>query len=324
MIRKITPTQPLKILGFTDTHIDNDSDACKWTLRLIRETVEAEKPDLVVFVGDNVSGRPHCRRRIEAFSQTMTNLHVPWCAVLGNHEGEHADDVSRRETAAIFRKSPYCLLPKEAPKTADGRTLFGDTNGMIPLLNADDQICHKLFFFDGGNEMSADDKRRFELENPPRFAYDFLKPEQIDRYKEEVEKSDCPSTVFCHIPLPEYRDAAENGKILSGQKREGICSPLHNSGMFSAMRAQRKPVTFVCGHDHVNDFCALYDGVRLMYNRAGGLSAYNMVSAKLSDISCLGCTVYTVDFDGNLTFTDRFYDDLFPQYRETIYAVLRK
>ena len=322
MIRHITPEKPLRILGFTDTHIGDLSESNLWTLRLLRETVAAEQPDLVLFVGDNATGSIPC---IEAFTACMTELAVPWCPVLGNHEGEHPTDTDRATTVSIFKRSPSCLLPAEKTKTADGRTLFGHTNYAVPLYNLRGEVCHKLIFLDGGNEMSAEDKRRFGLEDPPRFAYDFLKEEQIDWYKEEMQKDNCPSTVFCHIPLPEFRTAIEAGiPVLSGMKREGICSPLHNSGMFSAMQTTKKPAAYVCGHDHVNDFCILYDGVKLMYNRAGGLAAYNAVSKKLSDHSLLGCSVYTVTADGSITFSDLFYEDYFPQYRDTIRKVMRK
>ena len=52
MIRKITKDRPLKVLGFTDTHLDGYPGCYRMTSKLLRETIETEKPDLVVFVGD--------------------------------------------------------------------------------------------------------------------------------------------------------------------------------------------------------------------------------------------------------------------------------
>ena len=45
MIRKITKDQPLKILGFTDTHLDHYEASCNMTFKIMQETIEAEKPD---------------------------------------------------------------------------------------------------------------------------------------------------------------------------------------------------------------------------------------------------------------------------------------
>ena len=321
MIRPITPERPLKILGFTDTHIGDLSESNRWTLRLIRETVLAEQPDLILFVGDNVTGNA---ATVKAFTACMTELSVPWCPVLGNHEGENPGEISRRKIVSIFKKSPNCLLPARRTRTAAGRLLFGHTNYALPLYDHRGKVCHKLFFLDGGNEMSKRDKHRLGLQHPPRFPYNFLRTEQIQWYSEDSARDDCPSMVFCHIPLPEFRDAVEHGEWIYGEQRESICSPLHNSGMFRAMQQNGKTVAYIAGHDHVNDFQILHDGIRLMYNRAGGLSAYNAVSQKVSERAMLGCSVYTVDVNGRVTFGDLFYEDRFPQHRDAMYSVMRK
>ena len=321
MIRQITPERPLKILGFTDTHIGDLNESNRWTLRLIRETILAEQPDLIVFVGDNATGS---EETINVFTACMTELSIPWCPIFGNHEGEHTQDTNRKRTAELFRQSPNCLLPKTEITTADGHSLFGHTNHAVPLYNHKGEVCHKLIFLDGGNEMSPEDKKRLGMEKTPRFCYDYLKEEQIRWYREEMQRDNCISMVFCHIPLPEFRDAIAETEPIFGAVHEGICSPIYNSGMFRAMLEENKTVAYIAGHDHVNDFHILHHGIRLMYNRASGLSAYNTVSQKVSDRAMLGCTVYTVDVNGHVTFHDLLYEELFPQYRDTIYRVMRK
>ena len=59
---------------------------------------------------------------------------------------------------------------------------------------------------------------------------------------------------FIHIPLPEY--AEPNILLTGGAYREGVTAPAFNSGFYSAL-AEEGVVAVGCGHDHVNDYCAL-------------------------------------------------------------------
>lgn len=323
MIRPIAKDQPLKILGFTDTHLD-DHEACRaLCMRLIQETIRSEKPDLVVFVGDNVTGGDN-RARAEAFTRMLTELKTPWCPVLGNHEGDNPASVTREEMVRLFRQSPYCLIPAEKPVLADGSAVFGETNYAVPLFTDAGKICHKLIFLDGGAYMARADYERFGLDPTNGESYDYLKDSQIAWYRAQLREDDCPSTVFCHIPLPEFEDAWTQGERQAGEKREKICSPLHNSGMFDAIAEGGKTVAYVTGHDHINDFRVLYRGVYMIYNRMSGLSSYNLISKKLGNRLLQGCSVYYIDAQGRLGFGDLFYEDRYPYDHDDIYAVIRK
>lgn len=132
MIRPITAERPLKILGFTDMHLDGNAACARWTLRLMEETVAAEAPDLVIFAGDNVTGGDN-RGRAEQLTAVMTALGVPWCPILGNHEGDNPFSVSRREMVRVFRSSPCCLLPEQPVRLRDGRPVNGETNCAVTL-----------------------------------------------------------------------------------------------------------------------------------------------------------------------------------------------
>lgn len=62
------------------------------------------------------------------------------------------------------------------------------------------------------------------------------------------------SLAFQHIPLPEYKDP--DLMICSGQRREPTESPRSNSHFYSAL-SEEEILAIGCGHDHVNNFCAL-------------------------------------------------------------------
>ena len=44
-----------KILMFTDTHLDHKKAQCNYTYSMVAKNIMAEKPDLVIFCGDNIS-----------------------------------------------------------------------------------------------------------------------------------------------------------------------------------------------------------------------------------------------------------------------------
>ena len=76
MIRKITKDQPLKVMTFTDTHIDHVEERGEVCLKLMKAAVDEVKPDVIVFVGDNVVATDN-EARTKKFVQFMTDLQIP-------------------------------------------------------------------------------------------------------------------------------------------------------------------------------------------------------------------------------------------------------
>lgn len=76
------------------------------------------------------------------------------------------------------------------------------------------------------------------------------------RREEEANEDDHfhLSLAFLHIPLPEFRDG--HLSIHSGHRREPSESPSFNSHFYDAL-VKAGVSALACGHDHVNDFCAL-------------------------------------------------------------------
>lgn len=323
MIRKITSDKPFKILGFTDTHLDDYADRFEVTLKLMVEMIQTEKPDMVVFVGDNVTGGDN-RARAERFQKTMTQMGVPWAPVLGNHEGDNPLSMLRGEMIAEFRRSPYCLVPAEKPVLEDGTEVFGETNYVISLTNEEGREVHKLIFMDCGPDTTPEDLARYGIITQKKSPDGYLKDSQIAWYREQVRGDDCPSTVFCHIPLQEFAEAYEKGERISGVNYEGTGGSPYNSGMFDAMLEEGKTKIFVAGHDHVNDSKVMYKGILLMYNRMSGMSSYNAISKKVADKLMQGATIYYIDAEGQVTFDDVIYEDRYPQYHDEIYSVIRR
>lgn len=144
-------------------------------------------------------------------------------------------------------------------------------------------------------------------------GYDYIKRNQIHWYEymvkglAEYNGTPVESTLFIHIPLPEYNMAAkiyepindgftkdDNGNF--GMLREPICSPYYNSGMFEKIVELNSTKNVVCGHEHKNNFSVLYRGVRLTYATKTG-DGHDWVE----DGSVCGGTVLEFDETGKLT-----------------------
>ncbi len=337
--------EEFKIIGFTDVHLDTKKEKGDVTMEYVIRNIVNEKPDMVVFVGDNITSVFN-RRRAKQLANIMEELGVYWDFVLGNHEG-CTYSITRKQMVKLFSKYPHCLMNAEPTKTKAGEKVWGNGNHVINLLDRDENIVRSLYFIDGGSDMTKEDKSKYASELPDvnEDYYDYIKESQIEWYSETVEDinraagKNVKSTIFCHIPLNEYKTAYEaltgetevtqnvpkhNVKnsdgdfILLGQRRENICCPGHNSGMFDEMLKGGSTDSFICGHDHINDFALSYKGILLAYNEPSGYSSYNLVSKKLSDKLMQGFTRYFVDTDGNLSLEHVHNADLYPEAQEKI------
>lgn len=93
-------------------------------------------------------------------------------------------------------------------------------------------------------------------------GYDWIKPNQIKWFKDTAETLKDShkhytkihlDMAFIHIPLPEY---GTKDQPLLGQWKEGITAPGFNTHFKDAL-VEQHVLTVSCGHDHVNDYCAL-------------------------------------------------------------------
>lgn len=95
-------------------------------------------------------------------------------------------------------------------------------------------------------------------------GYDWLKEDQIKWFKDTastLREQDSHKhytklhmdMAFIHIPLPEYGTKDQD---IVGAWKEGITAPKFNSGFKQAL-VEEGVLAVSCGHDHVNDYCAM-------------------------------------------------------------------
>ncbi|MBR2730885.1 MAG: metallophosphoesterase [Clostridia bacterium] len=306
---------PFVIVSSTDFHFDTDAEKNYRTAAAFVRHIREVKPDLVVLTGDVILSK---YQQVDAikFADMMETLGVYWTAVFGNHEVREVRGFYKWLLLKSFADHPHCLC-KYGPEE-----LFGYGNYMINIRGAGGKLRKSLFFFDSGRDLLPELNAAYGLP-PGTQGYDCLKREQIEFYRTETAKlraqeGDCRFFLYFHIPLKEYEAIFEPdgaggwrptgaGTLLCGEQHESVGSSPCNSGMFQAMRECGGQAVF-CGHDHINDWCALYDGIYLVYNLPGNYNSYHLgTNCGFPEEKWVqGVTVTALQADGSIAITQRY------------------
>lgn len=247
-----------KIMQFTDMHYSKGNAKSDTTLILIPKVLDAEKPDLVVFSGDIVTGTVEGWDDITKF---VIERGIPFAVTLGNHD--HENGVSREELANRITSYKFNV---NTINNIGGRVL----NDVIPVYNHKHNlnVAALIYCFDSGAYSSVDGVG----------GYAWITNEQIEWYKKQSLQytiknnfKPLPALAYFHIPLPEYRTAFDDEKnIRYGVRKEDECPSELNSGMFLAMKEMQDVMGTFVGHDHVNDYIVDYYNIALAYGHFSG------------------------------------------------------
>lgn len=227
----------VKVLMITDSHLDHKKPQCNYTFTMIAKNIMAERPDLVIFGGDNVTSIEN-EPRARQFCQMLEDLNVYWSCCLGNHEGDQGDPekgqtgLTREAMVNLFASYDHCLLNPSPKKTKDGKTVRGIGNNAIRLLNSKDKVAQTIYFLDTDKLMSSEDMTTYanqiakfkewgKASADETEFYDFVHDDQIQWYKETMQDSGSfNSIVVSHVPLLDMEDAylAYYNKIYHGDE----------------------------------------------------------------------------------------------------------
>ncbi|XP_057861434.2 probable inactive purple acid phosphatase 29 isoform X1 [Cryptomeria japonica] len=248
------------------------------TTAFVNRMIEAEKPDLVVFTGDNIFGldTTNAAASIKAAFGAAVAAKLPWAAVLGNHDQESA--TLNREGVMKHIVSMDYTLSKLNPKTNKKIDGFGNYNlevmGVAGSALKGKSVLN-LYFVDSG-DYSTD---------PNISGYGWIKPSQQAWFKETSAKlrenytntplaqsEPAPGLAYFHIPLPEVNELDSSN--ITGIKQEDVSCPSYNSGFMETMVEAGDVKAAFTGHDHLNDFCGKVQGIELCYAGGFGYHAY--------------------------------------------------
>ena len=254
-----------KIVQFTDVHYIYNDPRSDVSIERINQVLDMEKPDLVLFTGDVIYGKP-----AEEGMRTVLNLvskrKIPFAVTFGNHDNEQG--LSREELLKIIQSVPFNLT-----QTTPG--ISGVTNCILPVKASDGKRNATVLYCIDSHSYS-----QIKGVN----GYDYIKFDQIQWYRENSKKfteenNGVPvsSYAFFHIALPEYNQAASSeSAILYGIRKEKACAPQLNSGLFAAMKEMGDVRGVFVGHDHDDDYAVSWKGILLAYGRyTGGNTVYN-------------------------------------------------
>ena len=107
---KKTDGSDFKVVMFSDTHLNGKNEEDLMTVEHLIENITREKPDLVIFGGDNVSSAVSYKRTKE-FCQLMENLGVYWATALGNHDGEGIFKYTKKQLAELYSAADVFVNP---------------------------------------------------------------------------------------------------------------------------------------------------------------------------------------------------------------------
>ena len=307
-----------KIIATTDIHTDEDYSLNDKSLQMLINQIRDEKPDLVVLTGDCIQSKFQQIEAVE-FAQMMEKIGVYWVYVFGNHEARDEKEFHKYLLMKSLSDYPHCLSKFGDPN------LFGYGNFIVNIMNSETELKQSLVFMDSGRDIVEKYMARDGVPAEMKNGYDYIKPDQIKWYTDEMNElrknyGKAPNLLYMHIPIKEYEEVFtlnDEGKyvptgkaeILYGGMFESVgCSPF-NSGLFEAMKKNGAQGIF-CGHDHVNDWAAKYDGILLVYNQMGSYNAYNL--GNYNGVSLpeeewqQGVTVTTIHTDGSFDLRQSF------------------
>jgi len=275
-----------KIMQIADTqegaHVSPD------TLNLINTALDREKPDLVVYSGDQIWGKHSFKgnsrtveRVLRELTEPVSSRNIPFAVCFGNHDRQVG--LSNEEQFEIYKKLD-CFIGESAPD------IDGCGNQVIEIADGGN-IKYLLYLIDSHTNL--------------KIGYDNVHQNQIDWYRKTRDEYEqkcgkpVPSIVIQHIPVPEvmelllevkkntkgaqqgFRNHAGKWYVLNkkmvnsdGFMKESPADPMENSGEFAAMAEKGDVKGIYFGHDHNNSFNGKVKGIDLGYTQGAGFHVY--------------------------------------------------
>lgn len=290
-VLKFNTDGKFKIMQINDTQ-DVGKNVDDRMIELIEAALDTEKPDLVVFVGDQLSDvypfgtAEDMTLAIQNILNPLKERNIPFLMTLGNHDHDNMDTLSEEAQYQVYTSYDNCYA------TANGTDLFTYS---VPVMSSDgEDIAFNIYMMNTHNK--ADEG-----------GYSGVNADQVEWYKNmsatlknENGGNVVPSLLFQHVPVKEVYsllaecDYSDDDAIYSRRdskwykldetKAEGSFGEAPCSENFDRITGQYE-AWLECGdimgaffaHDHVNTFVGTNDdGITMGYNGGAGFKSYGL------------------------------------------------
>ncbi len=276
-----------RIMQIADTQ--ESAEVAVDTIRFISAALDKEKPDLVIFTGDQIKGysssfqgqkgKENVKKVIKALIAPLEQKGIPFAITFGNHDSDSA--LSNNEQFEIYKESPMFVY-------ADGASDDDKATYCLEIKDNSSNVKRLVYLFDSHTK-------------DPDGGYSAVQPYQLDWYRGIRDSYDnpLPSIAFQHIPTPEYFDVIKRVKRFTkgcvraygNHKNEWYvldpencnthdfmgetpAAPFNNTGEIDAFLEKKEVEGLFVGHDHNNSFIADYKCIKLGYTQGCGFNVY--------------------------------------------------
>ena len=280
-----------KIMQINDTQ-DVGKGVNEKMVKFIEAALDKEQPDLVVFVGDQLSDAyPFGTKEdmiiaVDNIIAPLEERGIPFLVTLGNHDHDHFDVFSKADQFAAYSSYDNCYNSKDG---------WDEFTVNAPILTSDgENIAMNVFMMNTHNKAETG-------------GYSGVVAGQNDWYKQISADlrvanggENVPSMLFQHIPPKEiynlFRECewTEEGAIFSrrdnkwykldenkaqGDLGEAPCSEDFDNitGQYETWLEEDNIMGAFFAHDHVNNYVGTTDdGIVMGYNGGTGFRAYGV------------------------------------------------
>lgn len=249
------------------------------TKDLIKDTIDATNPDLIVLTGDNIAGYscPNKLCAMAAINEYMSIFEkrgIPVAQVFGNHDDQ--DTTATKDFQMDCYEMYDCFVGKRNPEKMAGQGTYN-----LPILSSDkSHYAFNLWLTDSGTNNDENDLGGYGCVHKDQIAW-YVK--ESNKLKEENGGVCVPSINFQHIIVPEIykvldKQADNSYKLPAGsigELNEKPCPPYYSNGQFDAFLKQGDVIATVSGHDHTNTFVVNYKGIDIINTPGVGFDSYD-------------------------------------------------
>lgn len=293
---KFNPDGKFRIMQIAD--IQDTQMTSRDTVEFIAAALDKDRPDLVVFTGDQIKGygvtlllgdrEENYKKAFRSFLKPVVDRNIPFTFCFGNHDAQ-AFGISKEKQFELYKSFPGCVAERgdsSLEGLANHNILIKDSSGEKNIFNI--YLIDSLSSTADGR-CAAVTKGQIEWYRQTR-----------ERLREE-NGGYVKSLLFQHIPMCEmwelFSEVPKSRKPHAQGFREhygkyywineerfikGNCdfayetpaTPSENTGEFDALREKGDIIAAFCGHDHNNSFVGEYKGLVMGYTQGCGFNVY--------------------------------------------------